>query len=178
MASPWTPRQRLRDRAITTVSTNFPTTAGAFDTDDPNGGDDAFVTKLKPTGTRLVYSTYLGGSGYDYGPWHRRGRRGQRLRHRLDHSTNFPTTPGAYDTSYNGGHIDAFVAKLNRRGNALVYATYLGGCSNDLRPRHRRGCRGQRLRDRDGPAPPNFPTTAGAFDTRRTTAATTPSSPS
>ena len=44
-----------------------------------------------PTGTALIYSTYLGGSGDRRWPWHRRGRRRQRLRHGLYHSTNFPT---------------------------------------------------------------------------------------
>ena len=69
-----------------TASTDFPTTAGAFDT-TYNGGDDAFVTKLNPSGSALVYSTYLGGSGDDDGYGDRRGRRRQRLRdrrHRLD----------------------------------------------------------------------------------------------
>ena len=47
-----------------TISTDFPTTAGAFDTTF-NGDDDAFVTKLNPSGAALVYSTYLGGSGED-----------------------------------------------------------------------------------------------------------------
>ena len=42
-------------------------------------------------------------------------------------SNNFPTTPGAFDTSYNGGDHDAFVAKLNPTGSGLVYATFLGG---------------------------------------------------
>src|SRR5439155_3430522 len=49
-----------------TASTDFPTTVGAFDT-SANGGGDAFVTKLNPLGTGLLYSTYLGGSGGDEG---------------------------------------------------------------------------------------------------------------
>jgi hypothetical protein len=47
-----------------TSSTDFPTTAGAFDTTE-NGAFDVFVTKLNPTGSALVYSTFLGGSGFD-----------------------------------------------------------------------------------------------------------------
>ena len=58
-----------------TGSADFPTTPGAFDT-TYNGGSDAFVTKLNPSGAALVYSTYLGGSGWDYGDRHRRGRAG------------------------------------------------------------------------------------------------------
>ena len=67
-------------------------------------------------------------------------------------SSDFPTTPGAFDTSYNGGYGDAFVVKLNPAGSALAYATFLGGSGRRLWPRHRRGRRGQRLRD--GLAPP------------------------
>ena len=64
---------------------------------------DAFVTKLTASGTALVYSTYLGGSGDDDGRRHRGGRRRQRLRDRATASTDFPTTAGAFDTTYNGG---------------------------------------------------------------------------
>jgi hypothetical protein len=46
-------------------------------------------------------------------------------------SADFPTTPGAYDRSYNGGGDDAFVTKLNASGSALVYSTFLGGPSID-----------------------------------------------
>ena len=50
-----------------TVSTDFPTTAGAFQTTNAGGTWDAFVTKLNPAGSGLLYSTYLGGSGSDDG---------------------------------------------------------------------------------------------------------------
>ena len=87
-----------------TSSSDFPTTPGAFDTNYNGGGWDAFVVKLNPAGSGLVYATFLGGSSYDYGWRHRRGRGGQRLcdGHTPD-SSDFPTTPGAFDTSYNGG---------------------------------------------------------------------------
>ena len=60
-------------------------------------------------------------------PRHRRGRRRQRLRDGLHRSTDFPTTPGAFQTTFGGGDYDAFVTKLNAAGTALVYSTYLGG---------------------------------------------------
>ena len=96
-----------------TASTNFPTTAGAFDT-SYNGSGDAFVTKLNATGsTPLAYSTYLGGSERRHGPGDRRRRSEQRLRHRRDRlDTNFPTTAGAFDTTFNTDG-DAFVTKLD-----------------------------------------------------------------
>ena len=73
-------------------------TAGAFDTNS-NGGQDAFVTKLDASGAALVYSTYLGGSGYDARHRHRARRLRQRLRDRDTDSADFPTTAGAFDTT-------------------------------------------------------------------------------
>jgi hypothetical protein len=119
-----------RDAYVTgiTSSTNFPSTAGAFSTTYGGGSFDAFVTKLNPLGSApLTYSTYLGGSGDDRGQGialdaandaHVVGRTA---------SSNFPTTPGAFDTSYNGGD-DAFVTKFNPTGSSpLLYSTFLGG---------------------------------------------------
>ena len=64
---------------------------------------DAFVTKLDASGAALVYSTYLGGSGDDDGHGDRGRRRRQRLRDGYTSSADFPTTAGAFDTTYNGG---------------------------------------------------------------------------
>jgi Big-like domain-containing protein/beta-propeller repeat-containing protein len=111
-----------------TQSTNFPTTAGAFQTTFGGGTSDAFVTKLNPTGSGLVYSTYLGRSSSEQG-------RGIALDASpipnayvtgFTNSTNFPTTAGAFQTTFGGGISDAFVTKLNPLGTALVYSTYLG----------------------------------------------------
>ena len=112
-----------------TGSTNFPTTAGAFDT-TYNGGvyTTRFVTKLSASGA-LVYSTYLGGSGYDSGSGIAVDAAGSA--YLTGHSTDttfsepFPTTPGAFDTTFSGG--DAFVTKLSVSGAALAYSTFLGG---------------------------------------------------
>src|SRR5207247_657033 len=46
-------------------------------------------------------------------------------------SANFPTTPGAFDTTFNGGGRDGFVTKLDSNGSALLYSTYLGGTNDD-----------------------------------------------
>jgi hypothetical protein len=95
-------------------SNNFPTTAGAFQ--PIFGGDtDAFVTKLDPTGSTLVYSSYLGGNGVDGGSGialdangnaYVVGRTGTGMT-----SNDFPTTAGAFQTAFGGGY-DAFVAKI------------------------------------------------------------------
>ena len=140
---------------------DFPTTAGAFQT---IGHENAFVTKLNAAGTALVYSTYLGGNSWDEGCGIAVDAAGEAYVTGLTESSSFPTTAGAFQTSYGGGSYDAFVTKLNAAGTALVYSTYLGGNSWD------EGC-GIAV-DAAGEAyvtgyteSTNFPTTAGAFQT-------------
>jgi hypothetical protein len=114
-----------------TESNNFPTTAGTFQPIDPSiSSNTAFVTKFSRRGSALVYSTYLGGSDEDEGSGIAVDEDGQAYVTGLTDSINFPTTPGAFQ-DINAGPDDAFVTKLNRRGTALVYSTYLGGTSSD-----------------------------------------------
>jgi hypothetical protein len=117
-----------------TSSSNFPTTAGAVQTTF-GGRGDAFVTKLDPTGSALVYSTYLGGSSVERGFGIAVDTLGNAYVTGYTSSTNFPTTAGAIQTTYGGSgefHAgDAFVTKLNPTGSALVYSTYLGGLGTD-----------------------------------------------
>jgi hypothetical protein len=147
----------------TTSSTDYPKTSGAFDRTF-NGAADVFVTKFNASGSALVYSTYLGGTS---------GERGEGIA--VDgsrrvyvtgstFSTDYPTTSGAFDTSFNGGvdDIDAFVTKFNASGSGLVYSTYLGGTNSDT---------GFGIAVRDGRAyvtgrtdSTDYPTTTGAFD--------------
>src|ERR1022692_4291600 len=120
-----------------TSSTDFPTTSGAFQTSCGRGcgsaHPDAFVTMLNPSGSALVYSTYLGGSSSDYGNGIALDSSGNAYVTGQTGSANFPTTPGAFQTSCGGGcgSPDAFVTMLNPSGSALVYSTYLGGSSSD-----------------------------------------------
>ena len=110
-------------------SFGFPTTPGAFDTS--SSGGDAFVAKLDRNGTRLVYATFLGGSGFDEGIALALDDQGEVVVTGDTQSLDFPTTPGAFDTTYNGDS-DVFVAKLDRTGSALVYSTLLGGTAGEL----------------------------------------------
>jgi hypothetical protein len=92
-----------------TSSADYPTTPGAFDT-TPNGDFDAFVTKLNASGSALRYSTFLGGSSIDDGLGIAvRGDNAFVTGSTL--SVDYPTTPGAFDTTPNGD-FDAFVTKL------------------------------------------------------------------
>ncbi len=122
------------------------------------------MTKLNPTGTALVYSTYLGGTGDDVGYGIAVDTAGNAYVTGNTGSTDFPTTAGAFQTTYGGGEFDAFVTKLNPTGTALVYSTYLGGTGDDY---------GYGIAvDTAGNAyvtgvtdSTDFPTTAGAFQT-------------
>lgn len=103
---------------------------------------DAFVSKLNPAGNAMLYSTYLGGSGDDFATALSIDSGGNAYVVGATQSANFPTTVGALQRTYKGFAAsddngfynpgDAFVAKLNPAGSALVYSTYLGGALNDL----------------------------------------------
>jgi hypothetical protein len=127
-----------------TCATDFPVTPGAFQTTYPGGscGNDpgalwgyAFVTKINPTGSALVYSTYLGGSGISHGLGIAADNAGQAYVTGYALTTGFPTTSGAFQTLCRGKECaiygDAFVTKFNPTGSALVYSTYLGGFRQD-----------------------------------------------
>lgn len=118
-----------------TYSSDFPATFGAFDPSH-NGGNDVYVAKLNPNGSALAYATFLGG-GEDKDPDYGDRAYGVAVDEQgcahvvgMTNSSDFPTTPGAFDTSHNGGY-DGFVVKLDPTGAQLAYATLLGGTSND-----------------------------------------------
>lgn len=90
---------------------------------------DAFVTKINADGSDLIYSTYLGGSGFEYGIGIATDNSGNAYITGPTYSTNFPTK-NPIQTS-NAGMMDAFVSKINSAGSALAYSTYLGGSFND-----------------------------------------------
>ena len=146
-----------------TASDPFPATAGAFDTSF-NGREDVFVTKLNATGSSLVYSTYLGGSSIDQGLGIAVDAAGNAYVTGVTTSDPFPTTPGAFETSFNGGGRDGFVTKLNATGSALVYSTYLGGAGIDEAFGIALDAAGNAYMSGRTTSDP-FPTTPGAFDT-------------
>jgi uncharacterized protein (TIGR03437 family) len=137
-----------------TSSTDFPTVKGSFQTTFGGSGaglnlppfGDAFVAKLNPAGSALVYSTYLGGSGDEQGAAIAVDPSGSAYVGGSTLSTNFPTK-NAYQSSYKGaggnpnlcfgcaGALidfgDGFIAKLTPDGTGLVFSTYLGGALND-----------------------------------------------
>ena len=114
-----------------TQSVDFPATAGAFQRVKGAGtSEDAFVLKLNPEGSALVYATYLGGSGPEGGRDIALNEQEGAYVTGITYSQDFPVTPGAFQKSYqNNG--DAFVARLNPAGSSLDYSTYLGGPQSD-----------------------------------------------
>jgi photosystem II stability/assembly factor-like uncharacterized protein len=156
-----------------TFSTDFPTTEGAFQPNRtaPVPLADAFVTKLNPSGSSLVYSTYLGGGGNDSATAIDVDSSGNAYVTGGTFSDDFPATPGAFISTYsfqagygvmNG---TAFVTKLNATGSSLAYSTFLGS------PDGQTSGLGIAV-DSEGHAfvagrtsSANFPTTPGAFQT-------------
>jgi hypothetical protein len=151
-----------------TCSLDFPITPGSFQTTygggcSPSAGGDAYVSQLNATGSALVYSSYLGGSGIDAAYAIAVDASGSAYVAGNTNSTDFPATSGAFQTT-NGGGYDSFVAKVNPTGAALVFASYLGGSADDT-------TWGIKV-DSSGSAylagqtiSPNFPTTLGSFQT-------------
>ena len=94
------------------------------------GANDAFVTKLNPTGTALVYSTFLGGSLADLGAGIAVDSSGNAYVTGQTNSTNFPLASATQGT-FGGGSTDAFVSEINSAGSALTFSTYLGGSQDE-----------------------------------------------
>ncbi|MBX2959109.1 MAG: SBBP repeat-containing protein [Flavobacteriales bacterium] len=111
-------------------SIDYDIIAGAFQTTNA-GIEDVFVTKLNATGTTLLYSTYIGGSGSERGQSIAIDVSGNAYVTGYTGSTNFDITAGAFQT-INDGMKDIFVTKLNATGTAILYSTYLGGNNDDF----------------------------------------------
>ena len=110
-----------------TDSPDFPT-ANAWQP-TIGGGTDAFVAKINPSGSAMVYSTYLGGDNVDGGAAIAVERSGAAVVAGYTSSVNFPTLMPVRETN-SGGPSDAFVARLDRQGR-LAFSTYLGGAGVD-----------------------------------------------
>jgi hypothetical protein len=154
-----------------TTSADFPVTNGAYQS-NRRGDEDVVVAKIGPTGSTLVYSTYLGGSCRNSNSFTESAGAiavdgtGSAYVAGTTACRDFPTTAAAAQPSYGGGLGDAFAAKLNSTGSALVYSTFLGGGAEEngngiaIDPQGSAYVTGYT-------ASGSFPTTAGAFQTRR-----------
>lgn len=114
-----------------TLSRDFPTTPGALQT-LYRAQTEAFLIKLNATGSSLVYSTLLGGTGENRAAAVAVDATGAVWVVGCTSSVDLPTTPNAVRRTYGGGFYDAFTVKLNPSGSGLLYSTYLGGKGNDI----------------------------------------------
>src|SRR3989442_4043567 len=110
----------------------YPTTAGAYRR--ALQWADACVIKLNAGGAALTYSTFLGGSAYDYANAIDLDAAGNAFVTGSTNSSDFPVTPGAWNTTFagrsRGGYV--YVAELNAAGSGLTYATFIGGTSYSI----------------------------------------------
>ena len=113
-----------------TLSSTFPTTPGANNT-NYNNLNDVFITKVDSKGSKLVYSTFIGGSNNEEAWDIVCDNEGNAFITGYTYSSDFPKTINAYDDILNGT-IDIFVCKLNSNCSILKYSTYFGGNSNDF----------------------------------------------
>ncbi len=151
----------------TTNSVDFPITTGAYD-ESYNVFRDLFLVKLDPSGTELLYSSYLGGEKAENALGIKLIGEGMAVITGFTLSPGFPVTAGAFDTSFNSGdgivYSDVFIAVFDFESGTLVYSTFLGGTDIEL-------LNGMAV-DHQGnvyvtgvTSSPDFPVTPGAFKT-------------
>ncbi|MBL7891538.1 MAG: gliding motility-associated C-terminal domain-containing protein [Bacteroidia bacterium] len=116
--------------AGSTRSTNFPVTAGAFDT-TLGGTQDGCVFKMNSSLTALNWSTYLGGTGDDAAYGIKVDAADNAYVTGGTASADFPVTAGVLYTSFQGGLADAYITAISNTGTTLLYSTYLGTAAYD-----------------------------------------------
>jgi hypothetical protein len=150
------------------TSGDFPATPGAFDT-TYNTNQDGFVIRVSADVGSLVYATYLGGTDYEFVNSVALEASGAATVTGRTASSDFPTTAGAFDTTWNTGLVDAFVTRISPAGDTLVCSTFLGGVNNEdgravaVDPSGAAAVAG--YASPGGPMGGGFPVTGGAFDT-------------
>jgi len=153
----------------------YPTTAGAFQAAYSGGGfgTDFGLSKLNPDGSQLLWASYVGGSDSEnpHSLW--ANDQGELFAYGSTSSTNFPTTPGAHDTTYNGG-TDIVVCRLSADGTDMIGSTFIGGTAGDgqnaASVNYGDAYRGEIILDGNGKvliascsSSGDFPTTSGAY---------------
>ena len=152
-----------------TNSPDFPTTPGAASTVLTGASSDAFVTRLPALGGPPSYSTFLGGSAFDAAYALALDAAGAAVVVGSTASSSFPLTPGAFDTSFNGGMLvlgagEGFVTRVPLSGGPLAYSTFLGGVEDDQVTDVRIDASGAAVVV-GKTISPDLPVTPGAFDT-------------
>jgi hypothetical protein len=148
-----------------TASTNFPTTAGAFQTSNSAGavaGTSGFLTELNSAGTGLVFSTYLGGSYAGAADVVALDSSANILVGGVTYSNDYPVTAGAFQSKLNGTN-NGFISRFSSSG-ALQYSSYIGGTNEDAVTALAVSSLGYAMLG-GKTSSPNFPTTYGSYQT-------------
>lgn len=118
------------------VQTNFKLSGKTVSFEFPNGYTTSDTLIIDPY---LVFSTYTGATTDNWGMTATPGPNGEMYAGGISFGVGYPTTTGAFDTSYNGGTqyssiagFDVSISKFSENGNQLLYSTYLGGSANEL----------------------------------------------
>jgi hypothetical protein len=147
----------------TTYHNQFPTTQNAYNRTHGGGGRDIFLLKLNATGSKLLYSTFLGGSDDEWTHSVALDDKGRPYVIGYTHSDDFPTTVGAVDRTYNG-EGDGFISVLSKDASSLDYSTYIGGTDIDTGNGIQIDDNGE-IYGVGWTTSADFPTTVGAYDT-------------
>lgn len=147
-----------------THSLDFPVTPGVFDA-NLSGDADGFIAKLNSDGSQLAYATFLGGNNYDEIKSIAIDSSGSTYITGITGSPDFPTTVGAFDTSYDVGNTHVFVAKLKADGSDMIYSTLIEGSCADIGYDIAIDTNGAAYITGTTCSFSDFPTTPGAFDT-------------
>ncbi|RMG41306.1 MAG: hypothetical protein D6732_02645, partial [Methanobacteriota archaeon] len=117
-----------------TASSDYPVTSGAYDTTHSSGTYDVFISKLDSTLSTLLSSTFLGGSCSQKPFGIAMTSSGDIYVSGETCSSDFPTSSGAYDTTFNGTyqHGDVFISKFDNNLSSLIASTFLGGSVDDI----------------------------------------------
>jgi hypothetical protein len=118
-----------------TSSGDFPTTTGVYSSKS-KGDLESFITKLDPTCTKIIYSTFIGGDNADYGGNLAIDAKGNAYLTGSTHSWDFPVTKNALVKEFKGPwsaqRPDIFIIKLSSNGDSLLYSTFFGGSKVDM----------------------------------------------
>jgi gliding motility-associated-like protein len=156
--------------------TQYPVTPGAVQSAFGGGNTDIAISKFNPTGTNLIFATFIGGSGADYPHSTVANNNLEVFVYGTTNSNNYPTTANAFDNTFNGG-TDIVISKISANGTVLLGSTYVGGSADDGRNAQNSNnygdtYRGEIIVDNNGipfvvsqSLSTDFPVTAGAFQT-------------
>ncbi|MGA1793446.1 MAG: putative Ig domain-containing protein [Thermoplasmatota archaeon] len=111
-----------------TSSLNFPTTLGPSN----QGGEDIFVMKMKSDGSGFHYSRLIGGTDHDYSPYMELKNGGEVVIRGISYSSDFPITPGAFDSTFGPAASEYVIFVLEVDGSDLISSTFFGGSANEI----------------------------------------------